>query len=88
MIPKDFRDRILEGIHKQIRLNYRKWLVYGKEIDMFEILGMLIIYCRCDLNTRRAVAAADVAAQVHARSMPCKWPKSGATDRGWNLTEL
>lgn len=27
MIPKDFRDRILQDIAPQIPLNYRKWLV-------------------------------------------------------------
>ena len=52
MIPKDFRDRILEGMHREIKINYRKWLVQGKEIDMFELLAVLIIYSRCDLNRR------------------------------------
>ena len=52
MIPKDFKDRILEDMHREVRLNYRKWLVYGKEIDMFEILSMIILYSRCDLNRK------------------------------------
>ena len=52
MIPKDFRDRILEDMNKEVRLSYRKWLVQGKEIDMFEVLSAIIIYSRCDLNRR------------------------------------
>jgi Ca2+-binding EF-hand superfamily protein len=52
MIPKDFKDRILEGMHREVRLSYRKWLVPGKEIDMFELLSVIIIYSRCDLNRR------------------------------------
>ena len=49
MIPKDFRDRILTDMSKQVRLNYLKWLTLGLEIDMFEILSILIIYTRCEL---------------------------------------
>jgi hypothetical protein len=52
MIPKDFRDRILAEMSKQIRLNYLKWLTLGLEIDMFEILSILVFYTRCDLKQR------------------------------------
>lgn len=52
MIPKDFRDRILLNMSKEVRLNYLKWLQLGLEIDMFEIMSILIIYSRCDLNKR------------------------------------
>jgi hypothetical protein len=52
MIPKDFRDRILLNMNKEVRLNYLKWLQLGLEIDMFEIMSILILYSRCDLNKR------------------------------------
>lgn len=52
MIPRDFRDRILENVNKEVKLNYRKWLVKGKELDMFEVLSLIIIYSRCELNRR------------------------------------
>jgi hypothetical protein len=39
-------------VSKEVKLSYKKWLVKGKEIDMFEILSMIIIYSRCDLNRR------------------------------------
>ena len=55
MIPKDFRDRILDDMQQEIRLNYRKWLVLGREIDMFEMLSILILYSRCDLNKKLSV---------------------------------
>ena len=52
MIPKDFRDRILEDMHREVRLSYKKWLVQGKDLDMFEVMSVIIIYSRCELNTR------------------------------------
>lgn len=52
MIPKDFKDRILDDMQHEIKLNYRKWLVYGREIDMFEMLSIVILYSRCDLNKK------------------------------------
>tara|TARA_B110000285_G_C15092466_1_gene599896 strand:+ start:192 stop:689 length:498 start_codon:yes stop_codon:yes gene_type:complete len=52
MIPRDFRDRILPGMHKEIRISYLKWLMQGIEIDMFEILCILIIYTRCEMVKR------------------------------------
>jgi hypothetical protein len=52
MIPRDFRERILTGMHKQVGLSYLKWLTMGVEIDMFEILCMLIIFSRCEMVKR------------------------------------
>ena len=39
-------------MHREVRLNYMKWLKLGLEIDMFEMLCLLILYSRCDLHTR------------------------------------
>lgn len=50
--PKDFKDKILIGLESEIKLNYLKWLTQGNEIDIFEIMSMLIIYCRCELTER------------------------------------
>ena len=52
MIPRDFKERILLGMHKQVCLSYLKWLKLGIEIDMFEILCVLIIYSRCEMVKR------------------------------------
>ena len=37
-------------MHKQVRLNYMKWLELGIDIDMFEMFCLLIIYSRSDLQ--------------------------------------
>lgn len=39
-------------MQNEIRLNYLKWLLLGTEIDMFELLCVLIIYTRCELQIR------------------------------------
>ena len=52
MIPRDFRERILTGMHKQVHLSYLKWLTMGVEIDMFEILCVLIIFSRQEMSNR------------------------------------
>ena len=43
---------ILGQMHRQVRLNYMKWLTLGLEIDMFEMFAMLIIFTRSDLSKR------------------------------------
>ena len=52
MIPKDFRDRILAGMHNQVKINYLKWLKQGIDIDMFEIFCIFIIYTKCELGKK------------------------------------
>ena len=39
-------------MHRQVRLNYMKWLTLGLEIDMFEMFAMLIIFTRAELSKR------------------------------------
>ena len=48
MVPKEFKDRILQNMDSEVKINYLKWLTNGLEIDIFEIMSMLIIYSRCD----------------------------------------
>eukprot|EP00347_Sterkiella_histriomuscorum_P009457 403341144 len=48
MVPKDFKEKILQSMDQEIKFNYLKWLTQGLEIDMFEILTDIILYSRCD----------------------------------------
>ena len=52
MVPKDFKEKILANMDNEIKLNYLKWLTQGLEIDMFEILTVLIIYARAELEDK------------------------------------
>ena len=46
MIPRDFKERILGQMSKQVRINYMKWLTRAQEIDIFELFCIFILYCR------------------------------------------
>ena len=48
MVPKEFRERVLQKMDGEIKLNYLKWLSNGLDIDIFEIMSVLIFYARCD----------------------------------------
>lgn len=52
MIPKDFRDRVLLNIDQEVKLNYLKWLTQSLDIDIMEVMTMLIVFSRCDLQIR------------------------------------
>tara|TARA_B110000285_G_C14813923_1_gene463274 strand:+ start:29 stop:346 length:318 start_codon:yes stop_codon:yes gene_type:complete len=52
MVPKEFRERILQKMDTEIKLNYLKWLSNGLDIDIFEIMSILIFYARCDTERR------------------------------------
>ena len=48
MVPKEFKDRILQNMDTEVKINYLKWLTNGLEIDIFEIMTILILYSNCD----------------------------------------
>ena len=52
MVPKEFKDRILMNMDIEVKLNYLKWLTQGLDIDIFEIMSMLILYSRCELEIK------------------------------------
>ena len=52
MVPKEFKDRILINMEVEVKLNYLKWLTHGLDIDIFEIMSMLILYSRCELEKK------------------------------------
>ena len=52
MVPKEFKDRILQNMDSEVKINYLKWLTHGLEIDIFEIMSMLILYSRCDIEQK------------------------------------
>lgn len=52
MVPKEFKDRILINMENEVKLNYLKWLTHGLDIDIFEIMSMLIVYSRCELEKK------------------------------------
>ena len=52
MVPKEFKDRVLLNMDSEVKLNYLKWLTNGLEIDIYEIMSMLILYSRCDIEQR------------------------------------
>ena len=52
MVPKEFKDRILMNMDIEVKLNYLKWLTQGLDIDIFEIMSMLILYSRCELEKK------------------------------------
>ena len=52
MVPKEFKDRILMNMDAEVKLNYLKWLTQGLDIDIFEIMSMLTLYSRCELEKK------------------------------------
>jgi hypothetical protein len=52
MVPKEFKDRILMNMDSEVKLNYLKWLTQGLDIDIFEIMTMLILYSRCEIEKK------------------------------------
>ena len=48
MVPKEFKDRILQNMDTEVKINYLKWLTNGLEIDIFEIMTILILYSNCE----------------------------------------
>ena len=50
MPPKEFKDRILQNMDSEVKINYLKWLANTLEIDIFEIMSVLILYSRCDIK--------------------------------------
>jgi len=46
MLAKDFKDHIILNFELEVKLQLHKWLSQTKEIDIFEIMTMLIIFCR------------------------------------------
>merc|ERR1719253_682995 len=53
MVPKDFKDRIITPeMDQEVDLDYKRWLVHGLDIDMFEMLTILTLYSRGSLHER------------------------------------
>lgn len=52
MASKEFKDRLLQNILQEVNLNLLKWTTVTSDIDIFEIMTMLIIYCRCSLKEK------------------------------------
>lgn len=52
MLAKDFKDHIILNFELEVKLQYMKWLSQTKEIDIFEVISMLIIFCRASVKAK------------------------------------
>jgi len=52
MASKEFKDRLLQNILQEVNLNLLKWTTVTSDIDIFEIMTMLIIFSRCNVQEK------------------------------------
>lgn len=52
MASKEFKDRLLQNILLEVNLNLLKWTTVTSDIDIFEIMTMLILFSRCNLQEK------------------------------------
>ena len=52
MIPKDFNSLLMTGL--DIHLSYKRWLVNGDDIDIYEMVSAMVVYARGDVEEKIA----------------------------------